>query len=158
MYTAGLEYDRHSWGYFLKARMDYTAEFLPFMLLNSPTVTAPWGQPLTTDRKLVPGIGICPIGFRMMWRDRKAIKPYFMAKGGILVFDQKVLYKDASYENFTFQTAVGLYTRLNSRFDLRLGLFSDIHFSNAFVVPINPGTDMMNANLGLTYHLNRDRH
>jgi len=30
LYTGGVEYDRHSWGYFLKARMDYAAEFLPW--------------------------------------------------------------------------------------------------------------------------------
>jgi hypothetical protein len=158
LYTAGLEYDRHSWGYFLKARMDYVAEFLPFVLLNSPTETAPWGYPQTTDRKLVPGIAINPIGFRMMWRDGKGIKPYFTAKGGVIAFTEKALYKDASYQDFTFQTAVGLYTRLNPRFDLRLGLFSDMHMSNAFMVPINPGLDVMNASLGLTYHLDRDRH
>lgn len=158
LYTGGLEYDRHSWGYFLKARTDYVAEFLPLMILNSPTETKPWGQPTTTDRKLVPGIGICPIGFRLMWLPRKPVKPYFTAKGGIFTFSQKALNQNASYVNFSFQTAVGVYTRLNSRFDLRLGLFSDVHFSNAFIVPINPGLDVMNANLGLTYHLNRDRH
>jgi len=26
------------------------------------------------------------------------------------------------------------------------------------MVPINPGLDVMNANLGLTYHLDKDRH
>jgi len=45
--------------------------------------------------------------------------------------------------------------RLNQRFDLRLGLFNDMHFSNAFMVPVNPGLDVMNANLALTYHLGR---
>ncbi|HET6205484.1 MAG TPA: acyloxyacyl hydrolase [Terracidiphilus sp.] len=158
LYTAAIEYDRHSWGYFLKARMDYVAEVLPFMLLRQPTVTYPWGQPLTTEHELVPGIAINPIGFRMLWRDGKGIKPYFSAKGGMLAFTKKVLYKDASYQEFSFQTAVGLNARLNPRFDLRLGLFSDMHFSNAFMVPINPGLDVMNSSLGLTYHLDKDRH
>ena len=36
---------------------------------------------------------------------------------------------------------------------LRLGLFSDFHFSNAFIVPSNPGLDVMSSSLGLTYHL-----
>jgi Lipid A 3-O-deacylase (PagL) len=158
LYTAAIEYDRHSWGNFLKARMDYVAEVMPFMLLRQPTVTYPWGQPLTTDHELVPGIAINPIGFRMMWRDGKGIKPYFTAKGGVLAFTKKVLYKDASYQEFSFQTAIGLYARINPRFDLRLGLFSDMHFSNAFMVPINPGLDVMNSSLGLTYHLDKDRH
>jgi hypothetical protein len=30
LYTSGIEYDRHSWGYFLRAQMDYVAEVLPF--------------------------------------------------------------------------------------------------------------------------------
>lgn len=158
LYTAGFEYARHSWGYLLKARMDYVGEILPVVLLDQPTVTYPWGQPLTKDHELVPGIAINPIGFRMMWRDGKGIKPYFTAKGGVLAFTKKALYKDASYQEFSFQTAVGLYARLNPRFDLRLGLFSDMHFSNAFMVPINPGLDVMNANLGVTYHLDKDRH
>ena len=158
LYTAGIEYDRHSWGYFLGARLDYVAEILPLVILDTPTDMTPWGSPLTTNRKLVPGMAISPIGFRILWRDGKAIKPYFTTKGGIIAFDQKVLYKDASYQNFSFQTAVGLQTRLTHRVDLRLGLFSDFHFSNAYMVPVNPGLDVMNANLGLTYHLARDRH
>jgi hypothetical protein len=43
--------------------------------------------------------------------------------------------------------------RLKKRVDLRLGLWSDFHFSDGFIVPINPGTDMMNANWGISYHL-----
>jgi len=35
---------------------------------------------------------------------------------------------------------------------LRLGLFSDFHFSDDFIVAVNPGLDVMNANLGLSYH------
>ena len=42
---------------------------------------------------------------------------------------------------------------MNERFDLRLGLFGDYHFSDAFIVPVNPGLDVMNATMGLTYHL-----
>jgi len=41
---------------------------------------------------------------------------------------------------------------MNERWDLRLGVFSDFHFSNAFIVPVNPGLDVMNANLGLVYN------
>jgi hypothetical protein len=47
---------------------------------------------------------------------------------------------------------VGAQVRLTDRLGLRLGLLSDFHFSNAFMVPVNPGLDVMNANLGLSYH------
>jgi hypothetical protein len=155
LYTAGLEYDRHSWGSFLEARVDYVAEILPLVLLNAPEKSDVFGDPESKKRKVVPGVGISPIGFRMLWRSRKAIKPYLTAKGGILVFDQKVLSQVATYVNFSLQSAVGMEAKLTQRVDLRLGLFSDFHFSNGFIVPVNPGLDVMNASLGLTYHFGK---
>ena len=156
LYTAGVEYDRHSWGYFLKAQMDYVAEFLPFVLLDKPLHTDIWGNPVPLKQKnireYVPGIGLSPIGFRMQWRSDKAIKPYLEAKGGILAFTKKVPSSEAAYENFSLQSAVGLQVKMSDRWGLRLGLFSDFHFSNDFVVPVNPGLDVMNANLGVSYH------
>lgn len=152
LYTAGVEYDRHSWGYLLKARVDYVAEFLPVVLLSAPATQNIWGQRTTLKRKVVPGIGISPIGFRMLWRDKKSIEPYLTAKGGVLGFPQKVLSQKATYVNFSLQSAFGVNVKMNERWGLRLGLFSDFHFSNAFIVPVNPGLDVMNANLGLSYH------
>jgi hypothetical protein len=159
LFTAGLEYDRHSWGYFLKAQVDYVAEFLPFVLLDKPLHTDIWGSPVPQSekniRQHVPGIGFSPIGFRMQWRSRKAIKPYLEAKGGVLLFDKKVPSSEASYENFSLQSAGGVQVKISDRWGLRLGLFSDVHFSNAFIVPVNPGLDVMNANLGLSYHFTK---
>jgi hypothetical protein len=156
LFTAGLEYDRHSWGYFLKAQVDYVAEFLPFVLLDKPLSTDIFGNPVPLKQKnirqYVPGAGFSPIGFRMQWRSRKAIKPYLEAKGGVLVFTKKVPSSKAAYENFSLQSATGVQVKISDRWGLRLGLFSDFHFSNDFVVPVNPGLDVMNANLGVSYH------
>jgi len=157
LYTAGVEYDRHSFGRFLGARMDYTAEILPLMLLNTATQSDIWGSPTTSNREVVPGLGIYPIGFRMMWRDRKAWKPYAIAKGGMIGFTQKVISQKATYENFSLQYGFGMQVRMNERLDLRLGLFSDFHFSNAFIVPVNPGLDVMSSTLGVSYHLGQAR-
>jgi len=157
LFTAGVEYDRHSWGYFLKARVDYVAEFLPLVLLDKPVNEDIWGYPEPYpqgkyNREYVPGIGFSPIGFRMLWRDKRAIKPYLEAKGGVLLFDKKVPSSESSYVNFSLQSATGVQVKVNDRWGLRLGLFSDFHFSDAFVVPVNPGLDVMNANLGIVYH------
>jgi len=157
LYTGGVEYDRHSWGRFLGARMDYVAEFLPLVLLDAPLTQDIWGTPTSPYHHIVPGLGFSPIGFRLLWRDHKAIKPYLTAKGGLLIFPQKVLSQEGSYVNFSLQSAMGVQARLTPRFDLRLGLFSDFHFSDDFIVPVNPGLDVMNANLGLTYHLGHPR-
>jgi len=155
LYTAGVEYDRHSWGNFLRARVDYVGEFLPVVLLDAPVTQDIWGTPTSPDRHIVPGIGFSPIGFRMLWMDHKAVKPYLTAKGGLLVFPQKVLSQEATYVNLSLQSATGVQARLTPRVDLRLGLFGDFHFSNGFTVPVNPGLDVMNASLGITYHLGK---
>jgi hypothetical protein len=152
LYTGGVEYDRHSWGRFLGARVDYVAEFLPLVLLDAPLTQDIWGTPTSPDRHIVPGLGFSPIGFRMLWRSHKAIKPYLTAKGGMLAFPQKVLSQKATYVDFSLQDSMGVQTRLTDRLDLRLGLLGDFHFSNDFMVPVNPGLDVMNATLGLSYH------
>jgi hypothetical protein len=153
LYTAGLEYDRHSWGRLLGSRFDYVAEILPVVLLrqgNNPDI---WGTPLSPGHHMVPGASFSPIGFRLLWRDHKVLMPYLEGKFGMIGFTEKALSQHATYENFTMQSAIGLKVSVNSRYDVRLGLFSDFHFSNAFMVPVNPGLDVMNANLGIVYHL-----
>jgi hypothetical protein len=158
LYTSGVEYDRHSWGYFLRAQMDYVGEVLPFVLLVEPAKSDYWGNPLTTNRKLVPGLSINPIGLRMMWRSNKQrFKPYLLVKGGMIGFTQKVLSNESSYEDFTLQSGFGVQTKLTNRVDLRLGLWGDFHFSNAYIVSSDPGTDVMNASWGICYHLGQPR-
>jgi hypothetical protein len=151
MFSAGVEYDRHSWGCFLKAQVDYVAEFLPFVLLDEPAVLNYYGVPLSTAKQHVPGIGITPVGFRMIWRDGTAIQPYLMAKGGFLVFTQKAESPNASYENISLRSEIGVQIRMGPRVDLRLGM-GDSHFSNAFVVPSNPGLDVMSYMGGVAIH------
>jgi hypothetical protein len=156
LFDAGVEYDRHSWGYFLNAQVDYVAEFLPFILLDKPLHTDIFGNPEPKKekniRQYVPGIGIFPIGFRMQWRSKKTIRPYLEGKGGMIGFTKKVPSSEAAYENFSLQSATGVQIKMSDRWGLRLGLFSDFHFSDDFVVPVNPGLDVMNANLGISYH------
>jgi hypothetical protein len=156
IYTGGIEYDRHSWGYALHARMDYVAEFLPVVVFSELTDTDFFGNqlsPPSDNRRLLYGVGFSPIGLRMMWRDKKAIKPYVLFKGGMLVFDHKAISNHAAYENFSMESGLGVQTKLTNRLDLRLGLWGDFHFSDGFVVPVNPGTDMMSSNIGISYHL-----
>ena len=111
------------------------------------------GYPETTARHIVPGMGISPIGFRMMWRPQKAIRPYVTANGGVIGFTEKVLATNASYESFSLQSGFGVQVMMKKRIGLRLGFWGDYHFSNAFMVPVNPGLDVMNSQLAINYHL-----
>jgi len=153
--TGGIEYDRHSWGSFIGARMDYVAEVLPVIVLHQPTKTDVFGDNLSgTKRTTNPGAGISPIGLRLLWRDGAALKPYYSIKLGVVGFTKKALSNYASYQCFSMQQSVGMMIRLNRRWDLRAGV-SDFHFSNAFMVPNNPGIDEMMYQGALVYHLKR---
>lgn len=154
LYTAGVEYDRRVWPRLLGARVDYAVEFLPVVLLTQPQKTDIWGNTLSKDRKIIPGIGVTPIGLRMLWRDGSLVMPYFETKGSVLGFTQKALSSKATYENWSFNLSAGVKLKLHGRYDLRLGL-GDLHFSNAFVVRANPALDVMNVSVGLVYHLGR---
>jgi hypothetical protein len=153
LYTAGVEYDRELWPRFLRARVDYVSEILPVLLLSQPVKTDFWGDTLSSDRKTVPGIGITPLGFRLLWRDGRRWMPYFETKGSVFGFTQKALSSDATYENWSFHLTGGIKLKLSGRYDLRLGMLSDTHFSNAFVVRSNPALDVMNFGVGVVYHL-----
>ncbi len=156
LYTGGVEYDRNNWGYFLGAQMDYVAEVLPVTILIQPAKTDVFGDPLTTARQVVPGLAISPVGLRMKWNYKGAWQPYFIAKGGVIGFPQKVLSSDATYEDFLLQLGIGIQRRITDRFDIRVG-YSDVHFSDAFMVPSNPGLDVMSYNGGIVYRLGGKR-
>jgi hypothetical protein len=153
LYIAGVEYDREFWPHFLGGRLDYVSELLPVLILSQPAKTDFWGAPLSRERELIPGFGITPLGARLLWRDRKLLMPYFEVKGSVLGFSQKALSPDSTYENWSFQLSAGLKLKLRGRYDLRVGLLNDLHFSNGFVVRSNPALDVMNANVGIVYHL-----
>ena len=134
--------------------MDYIAEILPVVILSQPSVTDVWGNPKSKSMEHFPGIAITPVGLRMLWRDGKRIKPYYLAKGGMIGFTKKAFSQYAAYENFTLQQSLGLQVRLNEHMDLRTG-FLYFHISNAFVTPSNPGADLLTVNAGLVYRFGR---
>ena len=158
LYTAGFEYYRHTWGYFAGAQMDYAAEFLPVVFLRQPRILNPFGvrRSRPGDDVIVPGLAFSPIGLRMEWRHTKTFKPYFNVMGGAIGFTQKALSPDASYYDFTLHESIGFYYKMTERVDMRVALFSDFHFSNAYITDYNPGLDVMNSQLGVSYHFGKD--
>lgn len=153
LHVGGVEYDRHSWGQFLRAHIDYVAEFLPAVVLREPAITDAYGDRLNnTKYKTISGVAVTPIGARLLWFDGHLIKPFVSAKGGVVGYTQKALSSDGTYLNFTLQEAVGVEVRLTHTWEMRAA-FSDFHFSNAFMAPSDPGIDEMMYNFGLSYHL-----
>lgn len=146
----GVEYDRHSWGGLLTARVDYVAELLPVVLLNEPAKYDIYGRALTSARQTQYGAGFSPVGVRLLWRRNRAFKPYLIGKGGIVYFENRVLSTEGSHLNFTAQFGAGVEQTLSPRFQLRLGV-GDFHMSNGDIVAHNPGIDMMTVSAGLSY-------
>jgi opacity protein-like surface antigen len=154
IYPFGVEYDRHSWGGVVGARVDYVTELLPVVLLNEPAKYDQSSKALTTARQIEYGAGFSPIGVRLLWRRDKAIKPYLMGKGGILYFENRVLSSKATHLNFSAQFGGGVEARLTPRLELRLG-YTDFHFSNGDIVARNPGIDFMYINTGVAYRFGK---
>jgi hypothetical protein len=152
--TAGVEYDRHSWGNVLGAHVDYSAEILPVVILRQPSKTDPFGNRRSNTFETVPGVAVLPIGARLIWNDGGRIKPYYVIKGGLTGYTQKAFSQDASYENFALDQSVGLQFRVTERTGFRAGV-GVFHQSNGFVVPSNPGLDEMNWNVGISYQLRK---
>ena len=154
LYTAGFEYDRHSWGEFAGAQMDYAADFTPLVLLREPAALNAYGirRSKPGNDVTLHGLAFSPIGLRMEWRPKKKFKPYFTVMGGAIGFTKKALSPDASYFDFTLHESIGFYLQMSQRVDMRFGLFGDYHFSNAYVTSFNPGLDNMNSQLAVSYH------
>jgi hypothetical protein len=154
LYAAGFEYDRHSWGEFAGAQMDYAADFMPLVLLKEPRTLNPYGvrRSRPGDDVILHGLAFSPIGLRMEWRPTKAFKPYFTIMGGAIGFTKKALSPDASYFDFTLHESIGFYMKMSKQVDMRFGLFGDFHFSNAYITSYNPGLDNMNSQIAVSYH------
>ena len=150
--VGGVEYDRNSWGNFIGARRDYVAEIMPVAILRQPTKTDVWGDPLAQGHKIVPGLAVLPIGMRLLWRDGKTWKPYFLIKFGMVGFTQKAISQYATYQNMLVQGTTGIQFSLSDRWDVRTGV-SILHISNFMMTPSNPGTDQMMYTAGFSYHL-----
>ena len=152
-WTVGVEYDRHSWGHFLKSQFDYVVEVIPFLLLSEPAKADFWGNPKSSNQQLVPGVSVSPFGFRMLWRSNKAVRPYVIGKLGVIAFPQKVLSPAASYANFNVQADFGILFKMTERVDLRVDPFVFFHVSNGYLAASNPGMDELATKIGISYHL-----
>lgn len=152
----GIEYDRHSFGEFLAARVDYVAEVLPVVLLNEPAQYGADSIALTTARQVKYGFGFSPVGVRLLWRRHAAFRPYLTGKGGFLIFPDPVLSPLDGHLSFSAQFGAGAEERLTKRVSLRLG-YSDFHFSNGGIATRNPGIDFMYLNAGMCFRLGAAR-
>jgi hypothetical protein len=154
-WTVGVEYDRHSWGHFLRSEMDYVVEVIPLLMLSEPAASDFWGNPKSPNQQHLYGLSISPFGFRWVWRNDKAVRPYIVGKLGAIAFNKKALSESASYANFNIQAAFGLQIRMTERLDLRVEPFEFFHVSNGYLAASNPGMDELATRIGVSYYLRK---
>lgn len=152
LYLGGADYYRHSWGHAAGARLDYTAAVLA-VVLKQPEMTTVWGNfPPGTPHVYTEGLDIAPIGLRMQWLSKHAVRPYLISRGGLMGTTKKAVSTYGSYLNLSLQIGTGVQFHLSPRWDGQIG-WQLFHFSNAFMVPSNPGLDSSGYTCGLNYHL-----
>jgi Lipid A 3-O-deacylase (PagL) len=154
IYPFGVEYDHRYFPGLGRLRLEYVAELLPVVLLNEPAVYNVSGHALTTDRKVVYGTGFSPVGWRLMFRKPGQFQPYVIGKGGILYFTDRVLSTEGTRLQWSAEFGAGIQKNVSNRFGYRLA-YNDFHFSNGNIGRHNPGIDLMEIQMGLTYRLSR---
>jgi hypothetical protein len=157
VYAQGIEYDRNTWGYHVKAQIDYVVEFLPVAILSQPRVENFWGGAESPDNVLVPGFGFTPFGFRFLWRRGCRVQPYMMGKAGGIFFAQPALSPASSRLNFNFQGEFGVEVPVSEHLQLRLVPMEYFHVSNGYLMPSNPGMDQLAGKFGLSYRFGGTR-
>ena len=157
-WTVGVEYDRHSWGHFMKSQFDYVVEVIPIVILSQPATSDFWGNAKSPNQQLVPGLSISPFGFRWLWRGNKAVRPYVTGKLGAIAFTKKAFSPNASYVNFNVQADFGVLFKMTERVDLRIDPFVFFHVSNGYLAASNPGMDELATKIGISYHLGKQEH
>ena len=154
VWNIAVEYDRR-WGHVGKIRLDYVAEIAPFTLLSQPAVADFWGNGLTPEQELVPGLSVSPFGLRFVFREGKKIRPIFVGKLGVIAFTKRAFSPDATYWNINVQAAAGVQYAVNDRFDVRVEPFQFFHVSNGYLARSNPGMDQIGWRIGFSYHLRK---
>lgn len=153
-WTIGVEYDRKI-GHLFGARLDYSTEIIPVMILSQPTVSDYWGNAMSTSQQFVPGLSVSPVGFRFLYREHSKIRPIFVGHLGAAAFTRKALSPNASYVNFNIQASAGVQYAVADRWDVRLEPFQFFHVSNGYLASSNPGMDEIGWKIGFSYHLSR---
>lgn len=152
VYPFGVEFDHKYFPGLGWAHLEYVAEFLPVVLLNEPAEYDIKGHALTSDRKLVYGVGATPIGWRIMFRKPGKIQPYLIGKGGVLYFTDRVLSTEGTHVQWNAQYGLGFQKDVSNRMGFRLA-YNDFHFSNGNIGRHNPGIDLMEIQMGVTFRL-----
>ncbi len=104
----------------------------------------------------MPGVALAPVGVKFSWLNGHAVQPFFELKAGMVFFVQKALSRDASYEDFTAHETLGTQFWITRRWGFRIAA-GDLHMSNAFAVPSDPGLDSMMVEIGLTHDIGKRR-
>lgn len=132
--------------------LKYTADLVPYALLNYPDVEIVSATPLRFQnvRPKRRAFGIAPVGLQMNFRPRKKLQPFVGASGGLLYFKRTTPnYVGAAFA-FTADVGGGIEYRLSKKRAVTFG-YKYYHISNGNRGLENPGFDNNLFYIGYTF-------
>ena len=129
---------------------EYFFEIIPvaFAINNevkNPKFVSPEETPAepATVRKNTYGFGFEPAGFRLIFRPKKRIKPFFRAGAGFIFTAKPIPVPESPSYNFIGDFGGGIIYHLDKKYTMDFG-YRYFHISNMNIGEINPG---YNANV-----------
>lgn len=134
--------------------LKYTADFVPFAVLNYPDVevlqTGASTFRVNDVRPTRHAFGVAPLGLQVNFRPRKKLQPFVGSTGGFLYFNKRTPNYTGTRFNFTADVGGGLEFRMKDKRSLTVG-YKYYHISNAYRGIENPGYDNNLFYIGYTF-------
>ena len=131
----------HPSGHFLWLRFDYMIQEIPVYVLHQPKYYDYDSNPLTTQRRVVLGTGILPVGERMILNPHSKLQISFYSNGGFTYFTRRILSEGATRFNIALQFGNSYQYALTKNSSIIVG-YAENHLSNSNIHYKNPGLDM----------------
>lgn len=130
----GIGFKKRIKSYPNKARLYYTADFIPYVEYHYPK------RDENNKRAFRKGFGLSPVGFQLQKASGTVFQPYIQATGGTIYMNATFPTDRARRLNFTFDFTVGTDILISGRKYLTLG-YKFHHISNGQTGKENPGLD-----------------
>jgi hypothetical protein len=144
----------HPSGHFLFLRFDYMMQAVPVYALHQPKYYNYDSVALTTERRTTFGVGLLPVGERMILNPNMKLQVALYANGGFAYFTRRILSEGATRFNIALQFGATFQYPVTHNSSILAGYCID-HLSNSNIHDKNPGLDANLVFVQYLVHLHR---
>ncbi|MGH9823098.1 MAG: acyloxyacyl hydrolase [Blastocatellia bacterium] len=131
------------------AALEYTLDVVPVAVVSEPKDASTGLSGSPGGRLHVYGAGIVPVGFKLILRPDKRVKPYVAVSSGPFYFTRQVPVVNSAQFNFFSAADVGLQIFASPRRAISIG-YKIGHLSNAGAGHLNPGFNSSSIYFGFS--------